>query len=109
MRGSVILQSPSLFRPGTRRARVASDTGKISPNPRVSPIKRGEDSGLVEPNRIQPHDVKYAEIVMGGMPLHVIVPDIIDFLPADRQEGRILFHHRLGLADQLAARFCVDL
>src|SRR5215472_17881791 len=60
-------------------------------------------SRLVEPDRIQTHDVKDAEISGGVVALDVIVPNVVEPFPGDRQLRRILLHDAFGLTDQRQA------
>jgi hypothetical protein len=57
-------------------------------------------SRFVEPDGVLPPDVVDAEIVGGVEALDVVVPDVVDLLPGDRQNRRVLFHDLLGLAHQ---------
>src|SRR5258708_19652671 len=54
-------------------------------------MRRG--SRLVEPDRIQAHDVEDAEIGSRVETLDVIVPDLVDPFPGDRQQRRGPFPH----------------
>ena len=56
-------------------------------------------SRLVEPDRIQAHDVEDAEIGGRVKTLDVIVPDLVDPFPGDRQQRRVLLHDGFGLMD----------
>src|SRR5271156_3514741 len=61
-------------------------------------MRRG--SRLVEPDRIQAHDVEDAEIGARVETLDVTVPDLVDPFPGDRQQRRVLLHYGFGLVDQ---------
>src|SRR5437870_3958955 len=52
---------------------------------RASLLNAGPGSRLVEPDRIEPNHVKDAEIFVGVVTLHMIIPDVVDPLPRDRQ------------------------
>src|SRR5205814_10112086 len=68
---------------------------------------------LVEPEGVEPGDVVDAEIFVRVVALHVIVPDVVDLLPGDRQYRRVLLHDGFGLADEVLAlggiKLAVDL
>src|SRR5260370_33129118 len=64
-------------------------------------MRRG--SRLVEPDRIQAHDVEDAEIGGRIETLDVIVPDLVDPFPGDRQQRRAPPPDGLGLAAPGAA------
>src|SRR5436305_14696712 len=64
---------------------------------------------LVEPERVEPDDVVNAEIIFWVVALYVIVPDVVDLLPRDRQYWRVLLHDDLGLAHEGPAFLGVDL
>lgn len=68
-----------------------SESGEVSPRL------------FVQPDGVVAVDVVQAEIVLGIEALHVRVPSVVDLLPADRQQGRILLHDGLRLADQRLA------
>src|SRR5437763_207761 len=76
---------------------------------RGPPIRSPSSSRLIEPERVLPHDVVYAEIVVGIMPFNIVVPDVVDLFPGDRQYRRVLFHDSFGLADQCQALGRIDL
>ena len=61
-------------------------------------MRRG--SRLVEPDRIQAHDVEDTEIRGRVETLDVTVPDLVDPFPGDRQQGWVLLHDGFGLVDQ---------
>src|ERR1700722_17335247 len=64
---------------------------------------------FVEPERVEAHAVVDAEIFVRIVALHVVVPDVVDVLPGDRQHRRILLHDHLGVADQGETLLRVDL
>src|SRR5436305_1291822 len=64
---------------------------------------------LVEPERVEPDDVVNAEIIFWVVALYVIVPDVVDLLPRDRQYWRVLLHDDLGLAHEVLAFIGIDL
>src|SRR5580692_4332190 len=66
-------------------------------------------SRLVEPECVLAHYVVYAEIIVWVMPLHIVVPDVVDFFPGDREHRRVLFHDGFGLPHQCQAFGGVDL
>src|SRR5215470_1424979 len=72
-------------------------------------LRTGPDCLLVEPERVEAHYVVDAEVLLRIVALHVVVPAVVDLLPGDRQERRVLLHDRLGLADQLEPLLGIDL
>ena len=56
-------------------------------------------ASLIEPDDIVAVDVVEAEILLRFQALHVVVPSVVDFLPDHWQQGRIVLHEFLGLAD----------
>src|SRR6185295_12330091 len=55
--------------------------------------------GLVEPKSIHAHDVVDAEVVFGIVTFDVVVPNVVDLLPADREDGGLFLEDLLGRAD----------
>src|SRR5439155_18190184 len=45
----------------------------------------GPGSGFVEPEGVEPHHVVKAEIFVRVVAFDVVVPDVVDLLPRDRQ------------------------
>src|ERR1041385_6178944 len=66
-------------------------------------------SRLVEPEGVEPDDVVNAEIVLWIVALYVVVPDVVDLLPGDRQYRRGLFHDGLGLTHQILSLLRIEL
>src|SRR3981189_1400366 len=77
------------------------------------PLRRARGSALVEPDRIQAHDVEDAEIGGWIETLDVIVPNLVDPLPGDRQQRRVLLHDGFSLVNKCQTlsgiNFLVDL
>src|SRR5262249_4002580 len=65
-------------------------------------------SRLVQPECIFPNNVVDPEIVVWVVTLDVVVPDIVDLFPGDRQQRRGLFPALFRLPDQRQAFVWVD-
>src|SRR5438132_13310365 len=90
------------------RARIGGS--RLSPGTAVEKFWfRKRTLSFVEPECIQPDDVIDPEIFVGVVALDVIVPDIVDLLPGDRQYRRVLLHDGFGLAHEILALAGIDL
>src|SRR5262245_7399810 len=96
---------------GSRPAHDLADRASRTRSPEEAGLEaRGPARRLlVEPERVEAHHVVDAEVLLRIVALHVVVPAVVDLLPGDRQEWRVLFHDHLGLADVLQALLGIDL
>src|SRR5437763_234041 len=84
----------------TSPALTTSNSGELFPERR---------SRLVQPERVVPNDIVDAEVVVGVMPLHIVIPDVVDLFPGHREHRRVLFHNGFGLPHQCQALGGIDL
>src|SRR6266849_4613152 len=58
---------------------------------------------FIQPERIEAHDVVDAKVVVRIVALNVIEPTVVDLLPGHREQRRVLFKDRFGLAYKVLA------
>src|SRR5215510_7521453 len=68
---------------------------------------------FVEPEGIKAHNIVDTEVFVWVVTLDVIEPAVVNLLPRDRQQWRILFKDRFSFANQVLAlgivEFTIDL
>jgi hypothetical protein len=90
--------------PVARSNSGAATNGGGRPPPRTSVAnppagEKDRRSGFIQPERVEPDHVVDAEIIFRIVAFHVIVPDIEDIFPRNRNQRRILLHQVFGLAN----------